>query len=208
MPRVHLFVNVHRAGKLHVKDRRIWYMAKKQALPAIELIQRLQARDKAAFGILYDDYFHSLRSVVYRMVMNKSLAEDLLQDIFLKIWKYINNYDAEKGTLFTWMSNIARNVCIDYLRSKHHQQKITIIEKDYDYNEIVAAILPPADRVTIGELYKIVQKLNFAQAQVIEMVFFRGFTHEETAEILGIALGTVKTRCRSGLRNLRMMYNS
>lgn len=181
-------------------------MLKKEPVTLADLMTLLKQKDCKAFDIIYDQYSAALQAIVYRMIADKIVTEDLLQDIFVKIWRHLDNYDNTKGTLFTWMTKIARNVCIDHLRARHYNQQISVIETDYDYNGIVATALPPADTITISELHKVVQKLDVKQRVVIEMVYFRGFTHQEASEVLVVSLGTVKTRCRAGLKQIRDMY--
>lgn len=166
-------------------------------------MKRVQQKDKAAFEMLYQHYHEAIRGVIYRIVVSKEETEDLVQDVFIKLWKNSHSYNPAKGTFFTWLANVARNTCIDHLRSASHTPQITVIEHDYQYNEILAAMLQPADNISLGELHKLVQQLPPTQRQVIEMVYFRGFTQYETAEILSLALGTVKTRCRVGLQQLK-----
>ena len=88
-----------------------------------ELVLRLQHQDQQAFSYLYDNYSAALNGIIYRMVENRELAEDILQEVFIKIWNNILHYDAGKGRLFTWMLNIARNLTIDTLRSKSYKKQ-------------------------------------------------------------------------------------
>lgn len=141
------------------------------------------------------------------MVSNKAAAEDLLQDVFVKIWKKIDTYDPGKGTLFTWIINIARHICIDYLRSKQYKQQQRVVENAFESTELITAQYEPIHNILQAELQNVTQKLEVKHRQVIEMVYFRGYTHEETAQMLNIPVGTVKTRTRAGLKQLRNLYN-
>ncbi|MEP7318586.1 MAG: sigma-70 family RNA polymerase sigma factor [Panacibacter sp.] len=85
------------------------------------LLEQLRLKDCSAFAELYDKYAPALFGIIYKIVHDTSIGEELLQDVFVKVWKNIERYDAGKGTLFTWMLNIARNTCLDYLRSSEHK---------------------------------------------------------------------------------------
>ena len=89
-----------------------------------ELVQLLKQRTQAAFSYLYDNYSGALYNIIFSILQDKELANDVLQEVFIKIWRQIDQYNAEKGRLFTWMVNISRNASIDTLRSKsYHSQK-------------------------------------------------------------------------------------
>ena len=88
-----------------------------------ELIYLLKNRDQSAFSYLYDNYSGALFGVIYKMVENRELAEDVLQEAFVKIWNNFSNYDNLKGRLFTWMLNLTRNLTIDTLRSKGYKKQ-------------------------------------------------------------------------------------
>ena len=182
-------------------------MPQRLSIAPDQLVHLLQSKSREAFSILYDNYSDALYGIICRMVNNNTAAEDLLQDAFVKIWKNIDSYDPAKGTLFTWMINIARHICIDYLRSKQYKQQMKVVENGFDKAEISTSPLEPNYHITNTELHKVTQKLEIKHRQVIEMVYFRGYTHEEVAQILNIPVGTVKTRSRAGLKQLRNLYN-
>lgn len=183
-------------------------MPERLSIAQEQLINLLQSKSREAFSVLYDNYSEALFGVICRMVTNKTAAEDLLQDVFVKIWKKIDSYNPAKGTLFTWMINIARNLCIDYLRSKEYRQQMKVVDGGLDQGEISAsASLEPNYNIANTELHKVTQELEVKHRQVIEMVYFRGYTHEEVAQMLNIPVGTVKTRSRAGLKQLRNLYN-
>lgn len=179
-------------------------MPEKLAITPEQFIIQLQAKSKEAFSVLYDSYSEALYGIICRVVNNSGAAEDLLQDVFVKIWKKIDTYNSTKGTLFTWMINIARHECIDYLRSKQHRQDRKTITNVFDWHEETA---PPDYNITGTELHKITRQLEEKYRLVIEMVYLRGYTHDETASILNIPVGTVKTRTRAALKQLRNLYN-
>jgi len=164
-------------------------------------VQQLLSRNTRSFEELYDQFSPALYGIISKIVKNEKLAEDILQETFLKIWNNSASYDKTKSRLFTWMLNIARNAAIDYMRSK--QGKIDKKNKSVDLlgmNEPHAAV--ESNHEHIG-LKKIVNSLKNEQHEIIRLTFFEGYSQTEIAEKLQIPLGTVKTRCRSALHHLR-----
>lgn len=167
-----------------------------------ELVSRLKLRDTKAFSYLYDHYSGALNSIIFQILNDVDLANDVLQDVFINIWKKIETYDSTKGRLFTWMLNIARNASIDTIRSRSYQntQKNRSLSDNVDsYGKSQVAEL---NIDNIG-LKKILEKLKEEHRVLIELAYFKGYTHEEIAEIETIPLGTVKTRIRNALIQLR-----
>ena len=162
----------------------------------------LQHRNDKAFGYLYDNYSGALYGIVNSIVTDKEIANDVLQNVFVNIWRKIESYDASKGRLFTWMLNIARNASIDELRSKGYRdsQKNQSLSENVDVAGVVTG--PAIDDVG---LKKVLTKLKGELRVLIDMSYFQGYTHEEISKVLGIPLGTVKTRIRSALIQLRTM---
>ena len=164
---------------------------------------QLQMQDQSAFSYLYDNYAAALNGVIHRMVDDTQLAEDILQEAFIRIWNNFKQYDAGKGRLFTWMVNITRNLTIDTLRSKGYkkQQKIS-------QNESSVTNYQNKDNVTrfdgIG-LNKQLASLKPEYKNLIDLAYFAGYTQEEISKEMGIPLGTVKTRMRSAIMELRKM---
>ncbi|HWB26423.1 MAG TPA: sigma-70 family RNA polymerase sigma factor [Chitinophagaceae bacterium] len=181
-------------------------MPEKLAIAPEQLVTLLQAKNKEAFSVLYDSYSEALYGIICKMVNNNAVAEDLLQDVFVKIWKKIDTYNSAKGTLFTWMINITRHICIDYLRSKQYRQEMKIVTNTFERQDTGVASEANYDIIKV-DLHNITLKLEIKHRQVIEMVYLRGYTHEEVASILNIPVGTVKTRSRAGLKQLRNLYN-
>ncbi|HUR64874.1 MAG TPA: sigma-70 family RNA polymerase sigma factor [Chitinophagaceae bacterium] len=167
-----------------------------------ELVALLQQRNRQAFGYLYDNYSGALFGIVNAIVTEKETANDVLQNVFVNIWKKIESYDASKGRLFTWMLNIARNAAIDELRSRSYRDK----QKNQPLSEGLAfpgAVTDPV--VNDVGLKKVLGRLKEEWRVLIDLSYFQGFTHEEIAKMLGIPLGTVKTRIRSALIQLRTL---
>ena len=165
-----------------------------------ELVQLLKQRTQAAFSYLYDNYSGAMYSIIYSILQDKELASDVLQEVFIKIWKQIEQYDPEKGRLFTWMANISRNASIDTLRSKGYNTQKQNREFTENVYEAVGNVIPETDKIG---LRKIVNNLKNEYKVLIELAYFQGYTRDEISKILNIPLGTVKTRLRSALIQLK-----
>jgi RNA polymerase sigma factor (sigma-70 family) len=169
-----------------------------------ELVALLQQKDNAAFSYLYDHYAGALQGVVRQIVSDEELSEDVLQEVFVSIWRKIESYDPLKGRLFTWMLNVARNAAIDKVRSRSFQQGLKQRSLD-DSNELIHPAVRP-----VGEdvgLRRVLLKLKDEQRQLIDLSYYQGFTHDQIAKALNIPLGTVKTRLRSALSQLRTLLS-
>ena len=167
-----------------------------------ELVSALRLRDEKAFAYLYDHYSGALYSVVNTVLTDTELANDVLQTVFVNIWRRFESYDPSKGRLFTWMMNIARNAAIDELRSKSfsNSRKTQTIPES---NEIAGAFTAPA--VQDSGLKQVLGKLKEEWRVLVEMAYYQGYTHEEIAKALDLPLGTVKTRIRAALVHLRTL---
>jgi RNA polymerase sigma factor (sigma-70 family) len=165
-----------------------------------ELTAALKAKDEQAFSYLYDHYSGSLYSIILQIVKSPEIANDILQEVFVSIWRKIESFDPIKGRLFTWMLNISRNASIDMLRSKNYQNS----QKNQEITDNVYG-LNQATQMSIDSigLSKFLGKLRPEQRVLIELAYFKGFTHDEIAQIEKIPLGTVKTRIRGALLQLR-----
>lgn len=168
-----------------------------------QLVVLLNEQSNDAFNYLYDNYSGALYTIINQIVPDKETAGDVLQEVFINIWKKINTYDATKGRLFTWMLNIARNAAIDKIRSKGYRdnQKHQPIAEGENSNANMSSDPSVSD---VG-LKKMLTKLNEESRKLIDLSYFQGFTHEEIAKMLGIPLGTVKTRIRTAIIQLRTM---
>ena len=167
-----------------------------------ELILLLQQQDKAAFSYLYDNYAPALYNIILRMVADVTLSEDILQEAFVKIWNNFTSYDQSKGRLFTWMLNITRNLTIDMMRSKGYkmQRKISGDETSVDNFQDQSNYINKFD--ALG-LRKQLTNLNDNQRVIIDLAYFNGYTQKEISKEMGIPLGTVKTRMRTAIVELR-----
>ena len=166
----------------------------------------LSGRNAEGLEILYDNYSSALYGVIHRIIGDAEIAQDVLQETFLKIWNNFSMYDGAKGRLFTWMVNIARNMAIDKVRSKEFNQR----KQNHPLTDIVSwqdsANQTTYNPETIG-LKEMVHKLEPEYREVIDLLFFGGFTQNEAAEKLNIPLGTVKTRSRAAIMKLRQLFN-
>ena len=167
-----------------------------------ELTAALKLNRRWAFEYLYEQYSPALFGVINRVVREEEKAADVLQDVFLKIWKNIKDYETGKGTLFTWMMNIARNASIDLYRkekNRHHvdiDDQIQVIDRDKQEQFQEATM----------DLRNIVDKLSPERRDVLDLVYLQGYTQQEAAERLNIPLGTAKSRIRTALQDLKHFY--
>lgn len=171
-----------------------------------DIVDALKSRQRDAVGILYDKYSGFLFGLIVRIVHSDEIAEDLLQEVFVKIWKNIETYDSSKAKLVTWMGNIARNLAIDKIRSKEYKNSLqnrNIEDFVNTVEDISAGGGFNPEHIGVKEM---IDKLQPEQKILIDMVSFKGYTQAETAEKLGIPLGTVKTRIRSAINVLRGIF--
>lgn len=171
-----------------------------------ELVALLQQRNEQSFGYLYDNYSGALLGIIGAIVPNEETARDTLQEVFVNIWKKIGSYDPAKGRLFTWMMNVARNAAIDKLRSRGYQDSL---KNNAITTGTEAGIAGTATLPQVGDvgLKKILSRLKDEYRVLIDLSYFQGYTHDEISKIMGIPLGTVKTRIRSALIHLRTMIS-
>ncbi|MCU7550816.1 sigma-70 family RNA polymerase sigma factor [Chitinophagaceae bacterium LB-8] len=165
------------------------------------LIQGLLAHDEQAYSYLYDHYSKALFNIIYQIIPQQEVAEDVLQEVFIRLWQNITSYDASRGRLFTWMLNITRNLAIDRIRSKDYnkQTKTTELKEDVYEKRSEQAIIND-----IG-LKNTMNQLPDENRKLLELAYFQGYTQEEISKLLNLPLGTVKTRIRSTLIQLRTL---
>ena len=167
-----------------------------------QLTIRLQQLDHQVIGELYTSYGGALFGVVLRIVQSRELAEQVLQDTFLKAWRNGASYDASKGRLFTWLLNIARNTAIDATRTAYFQHYRKTDSLDNLVHAPGGVVLNP-DHLGVQEA---VNRLDDKYKVLINLIYFKGYTQEEVAEEVGIPLGTVKTRLRYAMIELRKVF--
>ena len=168
-----------------------------------QLVVLLNEQSNDAFNYLYDNYSGALFTIISQIVPDKDTAGDVLQEVFINIWRKINTYDASKGRLFTWMLNIARNAAIDKIRSKGYRDN----QRNQPIMETENSGMTVSSNPSVSDvgLKKVLTKLNDESRRLIDLSYFQGFTHDEIAKMLGIPLGTVKTRIRTAIIQLRTM---
>lgn len=166
-----------------------------------ELVRRLQLRDQAAASLLYDSYAPALLGVITRIVRSEQAAEDVMQECFVKIWASVGSYDSTKGKLFTWLISIARHAAVDAVRSPHYRNSQHTLEVKEDMSSC-----PPCS--TDGmDAELLARSLRPEYREVIDLLYFGGYSHKQAAERLGLPLGTVKTRARKAILQLRALFN-
>ncbi|MFC6194623.1 RNA polymerase sigma factor [Dyadobacter subterraneus] len=168
-----------------------------------ELVVALKRNERAAFEFLYDHYSGALFNIICKTLRDEERAADVLQESFLKIWKNIASYNPEKGRLFTWILNIARNGAIDAARVEGRKPVMDDIENRSVQNE---PDVSEELNTTSSEIKSIVNMLRPERKILIDMAYFQGYTHEEISEELQIPLGTVKSRIRTALQELKQYF--
>ena len=205
----------YRPGGVHFRSIRLFYRCAIDQLCCNEtdltrfpmpmqeqFISKLQQQDPAVIGELYDAYGGALYGIALRIVQTPELAQQVLQDTFLKVWRHATAYDTSKGRLFTWLANIARNTAIDLTRSAHFQQRKKTDPVDALVYQPGGASINP-DHVGVREL---VGRLDEKYRLLIDLLYFQGYTQEVAAEATGIPLGTIKTRMRAAIGELRQLF--
>jgi len=180
-------------------------LSKRRTLIAeADLVALLQRRDQRGFALLYDNYSAALYGIILKIVRTEEVAADVMQDAFVKIWRNIDSYHAGKGSLFTWILNVARNTAIDKIRSQDFQQATQNQSLD-SFVGIVEQENPVDMQVDAIGLRRVVAGLRPEHRTLIELIYFQGYTQAEVSEELDIPLGTVKTRIKTALTQLRSL---
>lgn len=168
----------------------------------LALVTAIRAGEESALATLYDRYSSIVYSVALRVLQDTGSAEDVLQDIFMQLWRKPGAFDASRGNMGAWLAVIARNRAIDALRKRRPEN---------DIEDVIVSVEP--DLASDAERSRAMEKVRGAlssmpapQRSALEMAYFEGLTHSEIAEKTGEPLGTVKTRIRSGLLSLRKLF--
>ena len=169
-----------------------------------EFLQALQSHQEQAFSYLYDHYSKALFNIILQIIPQQHLAEDVLHEVFLKIWQNIISYDDTKGRLCTWMLNIARNQAIDRTRSKdfNNRSKTTELSENVPSNKQTTEA-----KIDDVGLQKTLNSLPEESRRLLELAYYQGYTQDEISKMLNIPLGTVKTRLRSTIIQLRKILS-
>lgn len=166
------------------------------------IVELLKAGDERAMGLLYDHYADSLYGVAIKVTHDEVLAQDVLQESFVKIWKNAHKYDAEKARLFTWLFRVVQNTAIDAVRSRKRK---TSKEVQSDHSNVYP-ILSTSYAIEHMDIQEHANGLEDKYRVVIDALFFQGMTQQEASDELNIPLGTVKSRLKIGLRELRKLF--
>jgi RNA polymerase sigma-70 factor (ECF subfamily) len=167
-----------------------------------ELLPQIYKKDNRAFTLLYDMYSKSLYGIIFNLIKDKEESEDVLQEVFVKIWKNIESYNESKGRFFTWILNIARNTAIDKLRSKGHNNSLKNLSSD-NFVHILDNNASATNKIDAIGIKEFVKKLKPKCIRLIDLLFFKGYTQQEASDELEIPLGTVKTQNRNCINDLR-----
>ena len=169
--------------------------------PDASVILRLKNGDQRAMAAVLDKYGDALYGAIYQIVRSEDIAKDLMQDACIKIWKNIKSYDEQKGRLFTWLLRVCRNTAIDKARTA----KFKAIAQSRTIESTVSNDVSHSEQMNIPDsgLMQVIQRLDEKYQQVINLIYLQGFTQKETADELNIPLGTVKSRVKIAIRELR-----
>ncbi len=165
-----------------------------------ELLNSLKKHDQQAYAFLYDNYSKAIFVVIKQIIPQQEAAEDVLQEVFVKVWQNIQTYDIGKGRLYTWMISIARNLSIDRTRSKEFNKQTKTASLQDNVNAYGSA---EETKISDIGLQKVLTTLPVENAKLIDLAYFKGYTQEEISKIMMIPVGTVKTRMRSAISFLR-----
>ncbi|WP_017382072.1 RNA polymerase sigma factor [Paenisporosarcina sp. TG-14] len=171
-----------------------------------QLYLRMRSNDQAALEEIYDRYERLVYSFAYRMTQNVQMAEDTVQEVFIKLWKEHAPYTEDKGKFSSWLLTMTRNTSLDAIRKKGKQQEVGLLDKDAEQmkapiNEIPEQMLEWKEKGTV--LRKAMKRLKIEQRTIVELFYFHGLSQESISTKLDIPLGTVKSRIRLALQHLR-----
>jgi len=172
------------------------------------LLQRLSYRDLEAFRSLYDRYGDLVYSAVLRIVRDVHIAQDMVQEVFLRIWRRPESYVAQRGRFSTWLISVARNRAVDEVRARSRRYRHETASPEQQERELPSSDdNDPALTAELADqrqlIIKALVELPLEQRRVIELAYFGGLTQQEIAQQLSQPLGTVKTRIRLGMQKLR-----
>jgi len=180
-------------------------LASSQEITNVEkdIVALFRRKDSQALRLIDQHYQRALVGVIMRVVKTEAFAQDVWQESLVKIWKNSHTYDPEKGRLFTWLLNICRRTAIDKTRSKVYKESFNVGSSSAisDAGNPAPSESPYIDGIGVREMVK---KLDPKYQEVIELAYFLGYSHQEMAQKLDLLLGTVKTRVRKAIKELRV----
>ena len=167
-------------------------------------VTAMKSGDQSALAELYDRYSSVVYAVALRVLGDTGAAEDILQEVFLQLWRNPGAFDAARGNLGAWLAVITRNRAIDSLRRR---------KPETDIDDVIVSVAPDlageADRSRAAEKIRgVLGAMPSAQRSALEMAYFEGMSHSEIAGKTGEPLGTIKTRIRAGLMTLRKAFQT
>lgn len=171
------------------------------------MYERIRSKDRDALEIMYDRYEKLLYSFAYRITHDQTLAEEVLQDVFMKLWNGNRVFDSSKGKFTSWLLTITRNQAIDLIRKHKKMDTVEIMEKDSVLRSELSVENEVEWKVQGEILREAVSKLKNEQQEMIELFYFKGFTQQRISEEYQIPLGTVKGRIRLALKHLRSLLD-
>ncbi len=174
----------------------------------VELLKAVAAKNEAALGQLYDRYRLILFGVLMRILNNREEAEDVLQEVFLQVWRRAADFDANRGKPFTWLVTLARSRGIDRLRSLASRERVATAGANEASDEVSDAATDAIRAEQRGVVNDALAQLPEEQKRPLMLAYFDGLTQTEIAYKLGAPLGTVKTRMRSGMMKLRELLSA
>jgi RNA polymerase sigma-70 factor (ECF subfamily) len=179
-------------------------------LPSDEaIVARVRARDPGALDEVYQRYSRAVHSLAFRVLRDSAVAEDVTQEVFLKLWRQPESYNPERGALGSWLLSVAHNRAIDVLRRRKVREEHPLPESHETADIIADGAIDPSELASLQEsadaVRRALTKIPANQREAIEMAFFQGKTHAEISAELGEPLGTAKTRIRLGMRKLRSL---
>lgn len=172
-----------------------------------QLVALLKQGSRDGFNHLYENYSAVLFGVIRRIIFDEATAQDVLQETFVKIWNNIGQYDPSKGRIYTWMINIARNSAIDKLRSRGEIMK----GKIHTGEDVVFNVQNSKQTEQLTDaigLRDVVAGLKPEYESIVDLAYYKGFTLDEISKTLDIPLGTVKTRMRAAMQQLRQKFRN
>jgi len=181
--------------------------AQPQLAPDSVLIENMRTGDEAALSTLYDRYSAMLFGMLVRILRDQQAAEEVLQDLFLQLWRNAAQFDAARGSLPAWLMVIGRNRAISRLRGRRDREVLE--ENEGDYANTFASSQNIEDEAVRAQVARNIsaamEQLPVEQRQAVELAYFEGMTQSEIASKTGIPLGTVKTRVRTAMQTLRQI---
>jgi RNA polymerase sigma-70 factor (ECF subfamily) len=169
-----------------------------------DMARRLKNRDPDVVGEIYDRYGRIAYTLILRIVRDQAVAEDLVQESFLRVWNRAQAFDAERGALGPWILTVARNQALDYIRSVQGRVWSGMVSADNEHPSLFRDCEGNMlDGIRLDQIRLALAKLTDQQRTVIELAYFEGLSHSEMAEKMSQPLGTVKTWIRAALKTLR-----